>query len=56
MNEDSLYKGYQARGNLNFLGTEAKRGKCLEHPSTIFGEPELPGFVLELAKIWEPDF
>jgi len=30
--------------------------ECLEHPSALFGAPELPGFVLELAKIWEPDF
>jgi Uma2 family endonuclease len=33
-----------------------KAVECLEHPSAISGEPELPGFVLELAKIWEPDF
>lgn len=30
--------------------------ECLENPATISGDPELPGFVLDLAKIWEPDF
>ena len=27
--------------------------ECLENPATISGDPELPGFVLDLAKIWE---
>lgn len=27
----------------------------LEHPATITGDPELPGFTLELGPIWEPD-
>lgn len=26
----------------------------LENPATISGNPELPGFALDLAKIWEP--
>lgn len=26
--------------------------KILEHPKAVSGEPELPGFVLQLAKIW----
>jgi Uma2 family endonuclease len=26
---------------------------CLENPTTISGDPELPGFVLDLEKIWE---
>ncbi|MCZ6679590.1 MAG: Uma2 family endonuclease [Candidatus Poribacteria bacterium] len=30
--------------------------ECLENPSTIAGEPVLPGFVLDLQDIWEPDF
>jgi Uma2 family endonuclease len=30
--------------------------ECLENPSTISGDPELPGFVLDLATIWEPSF
>lgn len=29
---------------------------CLEHPLTISGDPELPGFVLELTRIWENNF
>ena len=28
----------------------------LENPATISGDPVLPGFVLDLQKIWEPDF
>ncbi len=27
----------------------------LEHPATINGDPELPGFSLELGPIWEPN-
>ena len=27
--------------------------ECLENPTTISGDPELPGFVLDLAKLWE---
>ena len=27
--------------------------ECLENPATISGDPELPSFVLDLAKIWE---
>jgi Uma2 family endonuclease len=30
--------------------------ECLENPTTLSGDPELPGFVLDLAGIWEPDF
>jgi Uma2 family endonuclease len=30
--------------------------ECLEHPTTISGEPVLPGFVLDLQRIWEPGF
>ena len=30
--------------------------ECLENPSTIAGESVLPGFVLDLQDIWEPDF
>jgi len=29
--------------------------ECLENPTTLSGDPELPGFVLDLAKIWEAD-
>lgn len=28
----------------------------LDNPATLSGEPLLPGFVLELAEIWEPGF
>ena len=28
----------------------------LENPATISGEPVLPGFVLDLQRIWEPGF
>ncbi len=30
--------------------------ECLENPSTLSGEPVLPGFVLELQDIWESGF
>jgi Uma2 family endonuclease len=30
--------------------------ECLENPATISGDPQLPGFVLDLASIWEPGF
>ncbi len=29
--------------------------QCLENPRTIAGDPVLPGFVLDLEAIWEPD-
>lgn len=28
----------------------------LDNPATVSGEPELPGFVLDLSEIWEPGF
>jgi Uma2 family endonuclease len=28
----------------------------LDHPLSVSGDPVLPGFVLDLHKIWEPDF
>ena len=30
--------------------------EVLESPDSLSGEPELPGFVLELQRIWEPGF
>ena len=30
--------------------------EVLEHPETLSGEPELPGFTLDLKPIWEPAF
>ncbi len=29
--------------------------ECLDHPQSIAGDPVLPGFVLELKEIWEPE-
>jgi Uma2 family endonuclease len=29
--------------------------ECLDHPKRLSGDPELPGFVLKLARIWKPD-
>ena len=29
---------------------------CLENPSSVSAEPELPGFVLDLPYIWEGSF
>jgi Uma2 family endonuclease len=34
----------------------AKQPKILDRPKRISGNPELPGFVLELAEIWKPSF
>ena len=28
--------------------------RVLEEPSTVSADPELPGFVLELDRIWDP--
>ena len=39
-----------------FVYRPGKTVECLEDPGTIVGEPELPGFVLGMAKIWEPGF
>jgi Uma2 family endonuclease len=39
-----------------FVYRPGKVVQCMENPATISGEPELPGFVLEVTKIWEPDF
>jgi Uma2 family endonuclease len=30
--------------------------ECLDNPTTISGNPELPGFVLDLSRIWEANF
>lgn len=30
--------------------------ECLDNPATVSGDPELPGFVLDLARIWEASF
>ncbi|SRR5579871_113009 len=33
-----------------------RRVEILKHPKRVKGDPELPGFVLDLARIWKPDF
>jgi Uma2 family endonuclease len=30
--------------------------EVLDDPATLSGDPVLPGFSLDLKKIWEPDF
>jgi Uma2 family endonuclease len=32
-----------------------KTVECLENPETLIGDPELPGFVLDLTKFWTSD-
>ncbi|NOT53080.1 MAG: Uma2 family endonuclease [Deltaproteobacteria bacterium] len=39
-----------------FVYRPGKAVERMENPATISGEPELPGFVLDVTKIWEPDF
>lgn len=39
-----------------FVYRPEKAVECLEGPVTIAGEPELPGFVLDVTKIWDSDF
>ncbi len=29
---------------------------CLDNPTSVSAEPELPGFVLDLSRIWESGF
>ncbi len=38
-----------------YIYRRGKRVECLDHPKRLSGDPELPGFVLELARIWKPD-
>lgn len=39
-----------------FVYRSGKDVETLDTPSTISADPELPGFTLELALIWNPDF
>jgi Uma2 family endonuclease len=39
-----------------FVYRPGKTMECLENPATLGGDPELPGSVLDLTKIWTPDF
>ena len=38
--------------NDGWVGREVE---VLKNPSSISGDPELPGFTLELAEVWDPD-
>lgn len=33
----------------------ARAVEILDHPEVVSGDPELPGFVLELKRIWDPE-
>ena len=37
-----------------FVYRPGKKLRVLNHPATVSGDPELPGFVLDLKEIWEP--
>lgn len=39
-----------------FVYRPGKAVERVENSTTISGEPEFPGFVLDVTKIWEPDF
>jgi Uma2 family endonuclease len=39
-----------------FVYRPGKTVECLENLTTLTGEPELPGFVLDVTKIWDPNF
>jgi Uma2 family endonuclease len=39
-----------------FIYRPGQEMETLDAPATISGDPELPGFTLDLALIWEPDF
>jgi Uma2 family endonuclease len=38
-----------------YVSRPGKPVECLDHPKRLKGDPELPGFVLQLAQIWKPD-
>ena len=48
-----LIDPFQRRVHVYRPGTEVE---VLEGPETLSGDPELPGFSLDLKPIWEPDF
>ena len=39
-----------------YIYRPGKRVQCLNHPKRVSGDPELPGFELEMAEIWKPPF
>jgi len=43
------------QGRKVYVYRPGKRMECLDRPKRLSGDPELPGFVLELARIWKPD-
>jgi Uma2 family endonuclease len=43
------------KGRKVYVYRPGKRVECLNHPKRLSGDPELPGFVLDLAPIWKPD-
>jgi len=38
-----------------YVYRQGKPVECLDRPKRLKGDPELPGFALELAQIWKPD-
>jgi len=38
-----------------FVYRPGEPAQCLENPLQLAGDPVLPGFVLELKEVWEPD-
>lgn len=39
-----------------FVYRPEQEAERLQDPAAVAGDPELPGFVLEMEEIWEPDF
>ena len=39
-----------------YIYRPGKRVQCLNRPKRVFGDPELPGFEMEMAEIWKPPF
>ena len=44
---------YRPSADVEIPGADVE---ILEGPESLSGEPELPGFTLDLKFIWEPDF
>jgi Uma2 family endonuclease len=41
---------------LVYIYRPGKQVECLDTPETVSGDPELPGFILNVQDIWTPDF
>lgn len=39
-----------------YIYRPGKEYEYIDHPATLAGDPELPGFILDLQPIWNPDF